>query len=415
MKLFLSAKLLLGILLLFVLLIGFASSDDLNAIDLNSNDLNENEFTADLNALNDLNQNNADENTSDLNTLIPKIIFVYPLENQILKGIELIVVSLQNFGELVSYLFSFNGTEFEGILSENSLTADLNTLQFDNNAFELKANVCDKTECISNSIIVNIENELIQETEPETIQASYSVIPSNADVALSVFDSEENLVDSGTEQVLVKKGIYNAKLTFLEGSIESISLNEVLIDSDTTLVEADEKISLNLSAPEKTKWNKIVAVKPNAEFSSGELKLKVPKESEFLFKCAEWNYYEKKCDGSWNKIMDLSNEQTVSIPFTPLDPGYGFAKKENLISFDRLVDCPKCGQHKVSPKTNVLMTVTAESSEEIQNGILEEYFPVEWEIVITDGGIVSDYDSEFGKISWDIGTFTGEISKTYQI
>ncbi|MFH1664421.1 MAG: hypothetical protein ABH986_06515, partial [archaeon] len=146
-----------------------------------------------------------------------------------------------------------------------------------------------------------------------------------------------------------------------------------------------------------------------------ELKLKVPKESDFLFKCAEWNYYEKKCDGSWNKIMDLSNEQTVSIPFTPLDPGYGFAKKENLISFDRLFECPKCGQHKVPPLTTVTMTITAETQEFYENAVLTEFFPVEWQIVLENGGIVSDHNSEFKKIEWIVGNFTGTLTQTYQI
>jgi len=412
-------RFLLGIIVL-LFLIGLAFSLDSNN-GINSNDINSSE-QIDLNVLD---QNQLDENTVKENPaeLIPKITFVAPLENQIIRGIQVIVVSLQNFREIISHSLFFGGTEFTGTVSDNSLTAELNTLQFENNVYDLQANVCNNRNCYSETISVNLENavdvvkkptEKITEVIPEAV--SYLIIPSNEEAALSFFDSKGNLIDSSTEQVLITEGVYNAQMTFLNAGITSISLNEVQINSNLVLIDIEEEIPLTLKVPEKKmEWNKIIGVKPNVQFVSGELNLIVPPESDFLFKCFEWNYTEKNCDGKWEKLMDLGNEQIVSIPFSPADPAFGFAKETRDISFGRTVDCPKCGQHKVSPKTTVSMTITAESSEEIQNGVLEEYFPVDWGIVVSDGGTVSDYDSEFGKISWGIGTFTGEISKTYQI
>ncbi|MEK6967292.1 MAG: hypothetical protein AABX51_01535, partial [Nanoarchaeota archaeon] len=41
-----------------------------------------------------------------------------------------------------------------------------------------------------------------------------------------------------------------------------------------------------------------------------------------LYKCAEWNFAQQTCDGSWNKIMDLQPGVEYSVQFNSSDPAY---------------------------------------------------------------------------------------------
>ena len=90
------------------------------------------------------------------------------------------------------------------------------------------------------------------------------------------------------------------------------------------------------------------------------------------------------------------------------------SKKGEAISFDRDLDCQKCGNHKAPPVTNINMTISIESSEVVEDGVLIEYYPKSWEIVDANGGIESVYDSTYNKIEWFVGNVT-DVSKSYII
>ena len=45
----------------------------------------------------------------------------------------------------------------------------------------------------------------------------------------------------------------------------------------------------------------------------------------FLYKCSDWNFYERRCPSEWRKIMDLVPGQEYSILLGPTDPAYSEA------------------------------------------------------------------------------------------
>ncbi|HZX34726.1 MAG TPA: hypothetical protein VFF09_05085, partial [archaeon] len=75
----------------------------------------------------------------DLNQISPNIIFVSPLELQALKGVEVIIASLQNFGEITAAWFTLGGVDFNGFVSGSTITADFNTFTLANGVYDLKA------------------------------------------------------------------------------------------------------------------------------------------------------------------------------------------------------------------------------------------------------------------------------------
>jgi hypothetical protein len=90
-------------------------------------------------------------------------------------------------------------------------------------------------------------------------------------------------------------------------------------------------------------------------------------------------------------------------------------KSEGItMSFDRNLDCHKCGNHKAPPLTNINMTISVEASEVVENGVLIEYYPKDWTIINANSGTESDYDSTYNKIEWFVGNVS-QISKSYII
>ena len=86
-----------------------------------------------------------------------------------------------------------------------------------------------------------------------------------------------------------------------------------------------------------------------------------------------------------------------------------------VVTFDRNVDCHKCGQHKTPPLTDVNMTITATVSNPVTNGVLIDYYPVDWLVTDANNGDVSSFNSSYKKIEWNVGDVVNSIDKWYVI
>jgi hypothetical protein len=85
------------------------------------------------------------------------------------------------------------------------------------------------------------------------------------------------------------------------------------------------------------------------------------------------------------------------------------------ITFDRTLDCQKCGQHKAPPLADVTMTISATFSGTLTNTYLVDYFPVEWFVTNPNGGTVEGYNSSHSKISWHYDSVTDSVSQWYVV
>ena len=91
------------------------------------------------------------------------------------------------------------------------------------------------------------------------------------------------------------------------------------------------------------------------------------------------------------------------------------SQTEIIVSFDRDLDCHKCGKHKAPPLTGVNMTISATVSEPVENVNLTDFYPNDWLVVNANGGIVSEYNSTYKKIEWNVGSVTDSVSEWYLI
>jgi len=90
-------------------------------------------------------------------------------------------------------------------------------------------------------------------------------------------------------------------------------------------------------------------------------------------------------------------------------------KKPEGITFDRGLDCNKCGQHKAPPLTDVTMTISATFSGNRTGSYLTDYFPIEWSITNPNGGIIETYNASHSKISWHYDNLTDSVSQWYVV
>src|SRR3989344_860513 len=186
--------LLLAVAFLIIMLASaFSDSQDLNAIDANSLEGGTEVFPQDQNPVPlgggevDLNGEATPLPPEDQNTIPPNVdtlpppdenatppeaieeplqpssrslIFVTPLAEQVISGAQVVIVSLQNFVNVTAQWFSFNGEDFNGVLSENTISTGLNTLRAANGPYILTANACENSDCSASSIAVDVLNEL---------------------------------------------------------------------------------------------------------------------------------------------------------------------------------------------------------------------------------------------------------------
>ena len=86
-----------------------------------------------------------------------------------------------------------------------------------------------------------------------------------------------------------------------------------------------------------------------------------------------------------------------------------------LVSFNRRLDCHKCGQHKAPPLTGVNMTISAIVSKPVQNTYLIDYYPVDWMVTNLNGGQTSSFNSSYNKIQWSIGSVDDSVTIWYVV
>jgi len=88
-------------------------------------------------------------------------------------------------------------------------------------------------------------------------------------------------------------------------------------------------------------------------------------------------------------------------------------KKIEGISFDRRLDCDRCGQHKVPSESPVNMSITASFDGTLNDVNFTDYFPINWPMIDSNGGTVESYNSSHNRISWHYDSITGSISQWY--
>ena len=215
---------------------------------------------------------------------------------------------------------------------------------------------------------------------------------------------------TGLREVLqLPKGVYDIEIRLANQPVKSIILRDVSIQENIT-----EIISFD-DTPEISDFLEVFAINPVIDFSKAEILRH--SRGNILYKCRDWDFSNRLCLGEWEKFMDIKEDEDYLFTFYPSDPGFGEKKEEKkpVVSFDRDLDCHKCGKHKAPPLTEVNMTITATVSEPVYDATFSDIYNKEWIVTNPKGGSIVEYNSTYNRIYWYVGDVTDFVTKDYII
>jgi len=293
-----------------------------------------------------------------------KIFVVSPSNNQSISNSGIIIVVIEPV-ELVSSAW-FEVGNIKGLLSkENNFSADFDSTLLPEgvNIFSVHACSVDNCSAVEVPIIVknkkdetilgedqnagteaageepaneNVIDENAREPVVEPPQQEYlpeiqekkkvKINGSNLFSPLTLFNKDGTVANSGVDFFDADENIYDARIDFLDSRLASIELNDVVLDSNGVLVEVDGSIDPATVEIQNYEVLSTIAINPVMSFSSGKMEFNVPQEATKLFRCAEWNFSEKSCNGSWEKIAMVKGLEKLEVQFLNSGQAYSFTR-----------------------------------------------------------------------------------------
>ena len=113
------------------------------------------------------------------------------------------------------------------------------------------------------------------------------------------------------------------KITPTQNHVKEIMLDNAKLAKNMAIRLDD--VPETVATPANVKaWSEVYALDTGAtDFVAGTLKAIA--KGNALFKCKEWNFTARTCNGEWAKIMELTPGAEYSVPLSQGDPAYGEA------------------------------------------------------------------------------------------
>jgi len=170
-------------------------------------------------------------------------------------------------------------------------------------------NVQGITEEFSGKVTVFVGVPVVTDVNGEVIESNTSL--SQEDVVVWTTDSEGDILPEGA---------YNAEIDIPDFAI---NLKNVIIPPETkTILHFDQPL-IDISSPENTSWKRLFAIDIPLEFNSG--KMETVAVGTQLWKCVDWNFTNRSCDGEWTFEDELTAGEDYKIKLKPGDPAWGEA------------------------------------------------------------------------------------------
>ncbi|MFC1733143.1 Ig-like domain-containing protein, partial [candidate division KSB1 bacterium] len=193
------------------------------------------------------------------------------------------------------------------------------------NVTNATVNVTNMTANVTN-ITLNVTNvtfsSMILDSNGEEVDAVIEFIdPETGNKEGTIDLRKEEKAENKTKEekgIKLKKGKHKARITFDDHIIESIDVNDMYIDENSTEFLYVDEVSIekldgavNFYAIDPTRVN----------FT--EATVTVTARGDELYKCREWDFAQQECYGEWNLLRDdLVPGQTYTFTLTPDDPGF---------------------------------------------------------------------------------------------
>jgi hypothetical protein len=118
---------------------------------------------------------------------------------------------------------------------------------------------------------------------------------------------------SNTHQPHISKGEYNIRITPSANIVKGIRINNASLRNSNGKIIAIDDPSDNQGFLE------LYAVNPLTNFTNATITATA--KGNILYKCANWNFAARTCDGSWAAVADIRPGQDYNITINATDPG----------------------------------------------------------------------------------------------
>ncbi|MFC1741586.1 hypothetical protein ACFL3V_03555, partial [Nanoarchaeota archaeon] len=118
----------------------------------------------------------------------------------------------------------------------------------------------------------------------------------------------------------IKQGHYRIRLTPSSHVVKSIDIQNITLQgSQSGIIDLDDP-------DDNQGYSELYAINPVLNFTNATVT--VTATGNVLHKCADWNYTQRICSGSWVQLRSITLGQDYTFTITPDDPG--FAESEEL-------------------------------------------------------------------------------------
>ena len=175
--------------------------------------------------------------------------------------------------------------------------------------------------------LINLSNKLISETldirSSKGMSISASAVVHREEEIILERERERNILGifSVKESYEARAKKYDIDIFPEDIPVEKISFKGLAVEDGKTAelrIEALEKEYVKIDSPQ---IKNSFAVDPSSLIFNESTISMVAKGTE-LYKCAEWNFQEKICEGTWEKVMDIVPGKEYEIEITPDDPAF---------------------------------------------------------------------------------------------
>jgi len=233
------------------------------------------------------------------------------------EGYDVNIISFENVGDDLVITFNHDGEENLPILIEGNINYELDKNSssknevvvlrvFNWNEEYFRIYVGENTEVFEFGTNIEIEiNSKIVDAKNNIVDAEIEFIDS--------LNKESKKTQKNLEKVQIEKGKYDLKILFNDHPIKEINLNGINVYERINEVIQVDKTPKEASNIENAVQSYSINPKLN-EFSGDFI---VNAKGNTLYKCKDWDFSNRVCNGEWVKIMNLTIGEDYTVKSTP--------------------------------------------------------------------------------------------------
>ncbi|MFC1691865.1 hypothetical protein ACFL0W_06825, partial [Nanoarchaeota archaeon] len=209
-----------------------------------------------------------------------------------------------------------------GLLSGVYYNLTINTIDTSGNINY--TNISDKARTAP--ILTNMVNTSIIDADGTIINTTITFTDADEDLIYN----DTNLTHDVTD---IETGYYTVNITPVGIVVENVVIYDALIQENVTdIISIDD-------SPEPTEhqhqqFDEMFSINPLLQnFSS--INVTITASSTTLFKCSDYNFTERACNGVWIEYMNLTPGETYVIIIEAGDPGYGEINLTDALHLDQ--------------------------------------------------------------------------------